>query len=163
MRYQIEKNSNELRILGEEFVINNKNKGILIINNKKHHIKSVISKDNIEKKKIKMALNKNIFNKSYMFKSCESLLSISKKPKDNEIQYIQNDENKINNDEYQKDETTIISNTIDNFYFNCDQVENDFFTTEIMKEENLNNSSILNLNNELQLMKGNYIILKECF
>ena len=34
MSYQIETNSNELRISGEEFVINNRNKGFLIIKTK---------------------------------------------------------------------------------------------------------------------------------
>ena len=55
-------------------------------------------KNSIEKNKIKMALNKNIFNKSSMFKNCEFLLLISKKAKDNEIKYIQDNEINTNND-----------------------------------------------------------------
>ena len=35
MTYKIENNIEELRIVGEEFVKNNRNKSILIINNKK--------------------------------------------------------------------------------------------------------------------------------
>ena len=41
MRYKIEKNIDNLRILGEDFVKNNKNKGNLLINNKKFPLKSI--------------------------------------------------------------------------------------------------------------------------
>ena len=66
----------KLRILGEIFCRNNKNKGKLIINNKKSEIKEFINIENINKEqiKIKMLLNNNLYNKSYMFKDCETLL-----------------------------------------------------------------------------------------
>ena len=43
MSYKIEKDTKNLRILGDIFVKNNKNKGKLIINNKKYPLKSCIS------------------------------------------------------------------------------------------------------------------------
>ena len=52
MRYRKRNsNSNELIILGEEFVKNNKNKGYLIVNNKKKKLysKDVISNKNLPK------------------------------------------------------------------------------------------------------------------
>ena len=75
MSYRTEDNSSELRILGDYFVKNNKNKGKLIINNKKCSIKDIVLFKNINKNKIYMILGKNIYNKSCMFKNCESLES----------------------------------------------------------------------------------------
>ena len=41
MTYKLEKNQTNLRILGKEFVDNNRNKGFLIIDNKKMHLKKL--------------------------------------------------------------------------------------------------------------------------
>ena len=62
----------KLRIIGEYFCRKNKNKGKLIINNKKTYLKEFINIINISKEqiKIKMVLNNNLYNKSYMFKDC---------------------------------------------------------------------------------------------
>ena len=78
MKYKAKKDDKNLRILGDIFVTNNKNKGKLIINNKKYPIKSYISINNKEKKKIKLALNANIYDKRCIFKNCQSLESISR-------------------------------------------------------------------------------------
>ena len=79
MTYKIRNNSNELKILGEEFVKNNKNKGFLIIDNKRIKLNSKydISNHIFSEKKIQMVLNRNIFNKSCIFKNCESLESFN--------------------------------------------------------------------------------------
>ena len=70
--YEIMKKNNALRILGEDFVKNNKNKGRIIYKNKKYSLKGLFkSKDiNSEKLKIKMILSKDCHNKSCMFKNC---------------------------------------------------------------------------------------------
>ena len=68
MIYNLKNKVNKMKILGEYFIINNKNKGKLIINNKKIPLKSEISINNINQNKIKMVLNKNAYNKSYIFK-----------------------------------------------------------------------------------------------
>ena len=73
MIYKIENKSNNLRILGDDFVKNNINKGKLIINNKKFSLKSIISINEMKKCKIEIILVKNIYNKSCMFKNCETL------------------------------------------------------------------------------------------
>ena len=62
MIYKISKDADSLRILGENFVNNNGNKGSIIINNKKDKIKGILPIKNLRKSKIKMVLSKNIYN-----------------------------------------------------------------------------------------------------
>ena len=90
--FEKEKYSVDLRILGEYFCRNNKNKGRLIINNKKYYLKEFIEIKNMKEKriKIKMLINKNLYDKNYMFNDCESLLELT--INDN-LEYIKNYEN----------------------------------------------------------------------
>ena len=60
LKYKKVENNNNLRILGEDFVKNHRNKAKLIINNKKYLPESHISINNVKKLKIKLILNKNI-------------------------------------------------------------------------------------------------------
>ncbi len=78
MTYEIDKAQNALRILGKEFVRNNKNKGIMIYKNKRYSLKGLFRPFNIKenKLKIKMLLSKNCSNKSSMFSNCSLLLEI---------------------------------------------------------------------------------------
>ena len=90
MVYKYYKNG-EIKILGKDFVKNNKNKGILIINNKKTKLKEFIHIDknikaNTSKKilakqqnnlKIYMLLNEEVSNASYMFDDCRLLIQFS--------------------------------------------------------------------------------------
>ena len=80
-----------LRIIGQNFYKHNKNKAKLIINNKKSNLKEhlKITNKNKEQIKIKIILNNNISNISYMFKGCISLLEFSM---NNLIEYIDMDE-----------------------------------------------------------------------
>ena len=97
----------KLRIIGENFCRNNKNKGKLIINNKKSEIKEFINIENINKEqiKIKMVLIKNLYNKSYMFKDCKTLLELKI---NNNLEYIEDNENfDINNFELENNEKNI--------------------------------------------------------
>ena len=99
--------SGKLRILGEYFCRNNKNKGKLIINNKKSEIKEFINFENNNKEqiKIKMILNNNLYNKSYMFKDCKTLLELKI---NNNLEYIEDNENfDINNYELKYNENNI--------------------------------------------------------
>ena len=99
MMYKIQKNKHNIRILGNEFIKNNRNKGKLIIKNKKQYFRefSHLEKINEKQLKIKMILSNNIYNLSYMFKECESLcrFSIYDKQKNipevNSINLVQND------------------------------------------------------------------------
>ena len=71
--------SDNIRILGHDFVKNNKNKAKLIINNKKYRLKELVNNKgfNNDKIKINMILSKDISNISNMFKNCVKLLEIS--------------------------------------------------------------------------------------
>ena len=76
MIYEIVKDQNTLRILGEEFVRNNKNKGIMVYKNKKYSLKGLFRLFDFKdyRLKIKMLLGKNCYNKSFMFSNCSLLL-----------------------------------------------------------------------------------------
>ena len=106
MTYKIKNDENILRILGQDFVKNNRNKGKIIINNKKFNLKDIILVNNIKQKKMKMLLNKNIYNKSFMFKECESLESFFILSNFDDLENLKNIENKYEN-EYNEYETEI--------------------------------------------------------
>ena len=77
--YKIDKNSKELRLLGKSFFQKNKLNGYFIYNNKKIKLIDIIGTKNIQENEIKIDLvfyNK-IYNKSFMFKDCISLLKFS--------------------------------------------------------------------------------------
>jgi len=122
-------NQKDLYLLGEEFVKNNKNKGKFIFKNKRIRLRQtipmrIIRQDEI---KIKMILNKNISNKSYMFKNCTSLLefSINNIPNNKEFKEIKEnnedakyDDEITNNDKKEKN----ISN-LRGFLYNCTKLQ----------------------------------------
>ena len=78
LHYEIKKYNNTIKILGEEFVRNNKNKGRIIYNNKIYPLQSLFQLEDIKsnKLKIQIILSKNCYKKSSMFKDCSSLLEI---------------------------------------------------------------------------------------
>ena len=163
MTYKIEKNNTKLRILGEYFVKNNKNKGKLMFNNKKYSLKHIISVKDIRKNIMQIILNKNIYNKSCMFKNCESLESVSKLSCDNinnenDSQYL----NRSHTNNYLNDYDKTIKEEDNDFYkgldtFGCSEISE-------MKEENSDKSVILYLNYKLKYpIYINYTLLKEMF
>ena len=173
MIYKIENKSNNLRILGDDFVKNNINKGKLIINNKKFSLKSIISINEVKKGKIEIILLKNIYNRSCMFKNCETLESFLLLSIKNNNDIIQNEENNTEK-EYNnhiienKEEIYLDSLNIDYDSFSSYYDINPIFslTSQISstKEEIIPESSvILHWNNELKFLKGNYTILNEMF
>jgi len=174
MTYKIEKNLSLLRILGDDFVKNNKNKGSLIINNKKCTLNSIISIRNNVQNKIQIALSKNIYNKSCMFKNCESLKSLSKSSENDYILDFQimesnlNDVNEYNKQSIKAEKKLIDSSHTDNdkssFYPTIENEISDF--SEICKIEDklIDEYEILYFNNIFKkYKKDNYIILKENF
>ena len=104
MLYKTENINGNLRILGEYFCRNNKNKGKLIINNKKTSLKEFIEITNIKEKriKIKMIINKNLYAKNHMFNNCNSLLELTVS---NNLEDMENfDNSEINNFKFEKNE-----------------------------------------------------------
>ena len=77
--YKINKNETHLRLLGEEFYQRNKIFGHFIHNNRKFRLIEKVETKNIKENKLEIELifYKIIYNKSYMFKDCESLLQFS--------------------------------------------------------------------------------------
>ena len=76
-RIDIENENDNIRLLGKDFVKINKNKGKLIINNKKYKLKEFINneiKDDIIK--INMILSKELSNISHLFDNCKKLKEI---------------------------------------------------------------------------------------
>ena len=125
MIYKVEPsnpNNPELLILGDEFVQNNHNKGNLIIKNKKFNLlKNRISIIDIKDKKlkIKMIFKDNIYNKSYMFNNCKSLLSfyLDDENENLNLNLEKNDKDII---EYEEDESIIDSLINDTIIQNSD-------------------------------------------
>ena len=168
MKYKIEKKINKLRILGEVFVKNNRNKGSLIINNKKNPLKDIIIIDYIKEYKIQMILSKNIYNKSFMFKNCNFLETISFSSIFEKIEKSQNEidsadnEDTLNKKEIKSKNTKIGTDESSWFY---PEINDSILTSEISyaNEESLDNSTILHYNNKLKYLKENYSIFKELF
>ena len=74
-------NKDKIRILHEDFINNNKNKGIIIYNNSEFELKEYfedIDNNNNQNNIIKLllCLDKNINDMSFIFCSCESLISV---------------------------------------------------------------------------------------
>ena len=107
MTYNIEKVRKEdnLRILGGYFVKNNMNKTKLIINNKKSTLKECLQINNNNKNdlKIKIIIDKSMYNMNYFFKDCYSLLKLEitddywKEIIKDDISYNDNSNNESNN------------------------------------------------------------------
>ena len=104
MLYKIKNPETRLKILGKNFVKNNLFKGKLIINNKKQKISESININGIrnDKFKVKLLLKRNIYNKSYFFKDCSSLIELSTSNKElktfnNRNNYISEIKDKIIN------------------------------------------------------------------
>ena len=123
MVYRIRKEEGSLRILGEKFVRKNKGKGLLIIRNKKHSLRELIPmpKDINGDFKIKICFLNTIYNKSYMFQGCDSLIKFSfydkTKVNDNIILIEEEEEKEINyykNDNFKSLERNY--STISNYY-----------------------------------------------
>ena len=162
MTYKTGKTKTQLRILGKEFVENNRNKGFLIINNKKIPLKEV---GDVKKNKILLMINKNIYNKSSMFKDCNLLESFSKISSDEDIENIDKKEIKLDDEFYsQIIEKTIKNNDSFNYWGVSPKVENTSIISEISQRDNksLNNLEKLNFN-KLKNLPNNYSLLKEMF
>ena len=169
----VEKEKEEgLRILGEDFVKNNKNKGKLVINNKKSNLRELIPFNDINnnKLKIKIILDKDIYNLNHMFKDCISLLNFS--PCCDDIYSEEKEENKFNGLIEQEQEN---QNNLIDYFANTDNNDEYLYqnlggNTDInMSEisENINKDSGLStisyLNNKLQDYQNNYAILSGMF
>ena len=83
--YKIDKNSSHLKLLGERFCKKNKLLGHFIFNNKKFPLIDKIETKNILEEELRLVLifYEKIYDKSFMFADCTSLLKFS--DKNNEV------------------------------------------------------------------------------
>ena len=81
IEYNIKKNDKEIKIFGEAFIKNNKDKAKLIIDNKEQELTDIIkienNKKNLKSIKIKLKEIKPINNMSYMFDNSKRLTSLN--------------------------------------------------------------------------------------
>ena len=168
MKYKLGKGINNL-IFGEEFVKNNKNKGKLIINNKKYSLESTLSNNKTFFNKILLALNKYVYNYSYMYKNCEFLESFAISSNKNNIKIHENIENNFDKHCYIGYE---IGSTFSNSNINiCNSslsscTENSIFLNSIIikkDDENIESDMISDWINEINYKKNNFCLLKENF
>ena len=78
LKYKKKENSDEIRILGYDFTEKNRNKGRLVLNNKKFPLNSLINIKDMKKSQLTIILNKNVYDKSFMFQNCETLEAFQK-------------------------------------------------------------------------------------
>ena len=89
--YKNDKSKSHIRLLGEEFFQRNKTFGNFIYKNKKFRLLEKIETKNIKEDELKFDIifYKIIYNKSYMFENCETLLKISEFNKEEKQNYSQ--------------------------------------------------------------------------
>ena len=174
MIYKVNKYMRDLSILGKDFVINNIGKGILIINNRKFALIDNIQLDKFEEDrlKIRMILNKNIYNKSGMFKYCDNLLELYL---DGEVKGFENIEEDIKINNLDKSiEFGEVGNLFDIFDTNMEKTSlfdkidylNDSIEISEKKEEYSNKSTLSFWNNTVfKNIKSNdgYVNIDEMF
>ena len=92
--YKINTLKNKIKLYGKDFIIHNKKKCNLIINNKQKYInESIKNKKFFNKKgnlKVKLIIFDNIIHISKMFENCTTLLSVSAYTKLNNINHASN-------------------------------------------------------------------------
>ena len=165
MVYKINKNMTNLTILGEEFAKNNKNKGKLVIKNKKFRLKNIIKIEDNKKTifKIKMILRRNIYNKCSLFKNCDSLLQFYIDDKMDNFLSLNNNCDDSENKE--KEKYLNIDSNYSESIFNI-KLENNIDEDSVISriEESLNYSTIEGIKNKFENIKMiNYTILNEAF
>ena len=177
MKYKIENSSEGLIILGEDFVKNNRNKGKLIIGYRKCIMEATLSIDNLKKNKIKMILNKNIYNKCCMFKNCVSLESLFLLSIDNYVKYLLNEDYEENSIFEEEDHEQILENkedhSLEDSYKDIDNssILYNITTNELsmISDISLNNTinsdkrEVLSWTNRLQYYQNIYARIKEIF
>jgi len=144
--------SGNIRILGNSFVKNNKNKANLIVNNKKYKLKEFINikefKDN--KLKINIILSKECSNISHIFEKCYKLEEFFFCDNEIYIDDIDNIDNKETYKLYEDNDSNIGYNEdinydkYNNFYNNSRNDDIFSYYSTITKREEKNDNSTIN-------------------
>ena len=156
--------SDNIRILGHDFVKNNKNKAKLIINNKKYGLKDLVNYKEFtnDKIKINMILSKDISNISHMFKNCVKLLEISIDDdfiNINDEKFYKFEEFFDYNNDYNEDiYEDYCDNNHDNFYNDNDNIFSNCSENAKRKDMDINhsNSTISDIKDNIIIHQYNY-------
>ena len=179
MTYAITKNYNNIKILGKDFVRNNKNKGKIVYNNKRFPLQETINISDLKindklQVNIKIILLKSIKNISCMFENCNSLLQFGEYYEDkedlnlNNINNLNNNNIYINNDfiEEEKEDILSLSDDENNYQEHLFYEEMNPSTIETNKKFNNANYHDFYLDNfidSLTLNNINYINFNRVF
>ena len=166
MIYQIDNKDDNLRILGKDFVKNNKNKCKLIVENRKLKLTESIPKKEIKNNmlSIKMILGKDICNARFMFKDCISLLKCLNFNNEEKFQLIDED----NIIKTKEDISISIEDTIDDnsipLFKNLGKFQLNYIPKIKQPDEEYSEAStILNWINRLTLVLRNFTNLEGMF
>ena len=162
-----ENQSDNIRLLGKDFVKNNKNKGKLIINNKKYKLKEFINDKEFkdDKRKINMILCKELSNISHLFDNCyklkENFFCDDTRFIDDKGPHLLEEYNDYDNDIYIDYNENIPDNCsehslyknirTDDIYSNCSEIKNN-----TKMEEKCNNSTINYIRDNIIIYQHNY-------
>ena len=158
--------SSNIRILGHDFVNKNKNKNILIINNKKNKLKEFLTDREFkgDEIKIKMILIKELYHIAHMFENCSHLKEIHLYNNITNIPDEESQEFKESNDyssDFYKD------NNVHNIYDNCrndDSESHSTITKRNEEDEYYNNSTITKIkNNIIDFQYNHYYDMSKIF
>ena len=96
LTYQIKSEDYIIKILDDEFVRNNEKEGIIIYNNQKYHLRSIllITQNIKDKLIIEIELSINVHDLSSMFKECDKLLEFKEYNEINKINYKKDNNDK---------------------------------------------------------------------
>ena len=157
--------SDNIRILGHDFVKFNKNKAKLIINNKKNGLKEFINNNKLtnDKIKINILLSKDLSKVNNIFKNCIKLLEFS--IYDDFFININDEESYTfeelfdDNIDYNKDKFGNIYDYIykkfyndnDNIYSNCSEIRK-----REERDSNYSNSTIIDIKDNIKIYQYNY-------
>ena len=141
-----------LRILGEEFYKKNKSYGYYVYKNQKLKLEELIETKNIneDKFKIKIIFNKIIYDKSYMFKDCVSLIALTCPKTQENIDNLIDAPNLI--DSY-AEKNNLCTFNYDDFYGN--EVHPTISTISLNYEGSSDGSSLFYFNNNLKCFEYN--------
>ena len=166
----IENENNNIRILGNYFLKNNKNKGKLIIYNKKYKLKEFINtkefKDN--KIKINMIINKELSNISHLFDNCKKLKEFyfcDDEMNTEDETHILEEHNDYNND---PDINENVSNNSENSLYKNIRIDDIYsnystITTKSKMEERDDNSTINYIRDKIIIYQHNYYYMSYMF
>ena len=160
LTYIIQKEQNEIRLLGEPFYQRNKLNGYIMYNNQKIPLKEKVETKELKltkenELKIKIIFTKPIYNKSFMFKDCTLLFSFSQDKINLLESYVYNFENSNSNN--------LLDDDIYNNIFNDSFEYYSESSIHSKSKSNSKSSTLKNIYNNLNNIKSDAIFLKDMF